>query len=128
MNYEQQAQQFANKHNIKLVINSSSYKKHFADDTDRRYVFNCTLKCKGKRYTFNFGQSIASGNEEPTMYDILTCLEKYEVGTFENFCGDFGYNEDSITALKTYKAVSKEYKSMLRVFGESILEEMQEIQ
>lgn len=128
MNYQQQAQQFAGKHNIKLVINSSEYKKHFADDKECRYVFNCTLKCKGKRYTFNFGQSVASGAEEPTMYDVLTCLQKYEVGTFENFCSDFGYNDDSITALKTYKAVCKEYNSMLRVFGATILEEMQEIQ
>ena len=128
MNYQQQANQFAQKHGIKLVINSSSYKKHFSTDTKYRYVFNCTLKCKRKQYTFDFGQSIASGSEEPTMYDILACLQKYELNTFEDFCSEFGYDEDSRTAERTYKAVCKEYNGMLRVFGDDILEEMQEIQ
>ena len=128
MNYQKEAIEFAKKHGIELVINSSNYKKHFSTDKESRYVFNCTLKCNGKRYTFNFGQSIAAGGEEPNMYDILTCLQKYEVGTFNNFCGDFGYDNDSITAHKIYKAVAKEYRNMLRVFGEDILTDMQEIQ
>jgi hypothetical protein len=83
---------------------------------------------QNRQYTFDFGQSIAAGGEEPTMYDVLTCLQKYDVGTFDNFCGDFGYDNDSIAAHKVYKAVAREYKNMVRVFGETVLEEMQEIQ
>jgi hypothetical protein len=128
MNYQKQAQDFATKHGIELIINSSDYKKHFQDDKEERYVFNCTLIYNRKRFTFNFGQSIQAGGEEPTMYDILTCMQKYEIGTFDNFCGDFGYDNDSIKAHKVYKAVVREYKNMLRVFGETILNEMQEIQ
>lgn len=128
MNYQKQAQDFATKHGIELIINSHEYKKHFQDDKQERYVFNCTLKCNGKRFTFDFGQSIQAGGAEPTMYDVLTCLEKYEVGTFDDFCSNYGYDNDSIKAHKVYKAVAREYKNMLRVFGESILEEMQEIQ
>lgn len=82
---------------------------------------------QNKQYTFNFGQSIASGSNQPTMYDILACLQKYPVGTFNDFCGDFGYDNDSITAHKIYKAVAREYKNMERVFGSQVLEEMQEI-
>ena len=58
MNHEQHAEQFAQKHAIKLKINGSEYKKHFSDDKQARYVFNCTLSRNGKRFTFNFGQSI----------------------------------------------------------------------
>lgn len=128
MNYQKQANEFAAKHGIELFINSSEYKKHFSEDTQERYVFNCTLKCNGKRFTFNFGQSIQAGGEEPTTYDILACMQKYEVGTFDNFCGNYGYHNDSIKAHKVYKAVAREYKNMLRVFGADILEQMQEIQ
>ena len=128
MNYQKQANDFATENGIELVINGYDYKKHFANDKEERYVFNCTLKHKGRRYTFNFGQSISEDCKEPTMYDILTCLEKYEVGTFDDFCSNFGYDNDSIKAHKTYKAVSKEYKNMLRVFGAELLEQMQEIQ
>ncbi len=30
----------------------------------------------------------------PTAYDILACLTKYEVGTFDDFCSNFGYDTD----------------------------------
>ena len=128
MNYQKQALCFAKKHGIKLSINGSEYKKHFADDKQYRHVFKCVLSMQNRQYTFDFGQSIAAGGEEPTMYDVLTCLQKYDVGTFDNFCGDFGYDNDSIAAHKVYKAVAREYKNMVRVFGETVLEEMQEIQ
>lgn len=64
----------------------------------------------------------------PNAYDILTCLQKYDVGTFENFCDEFGYNNDSIKALKTYEAVSKEYKELQTLFNDTELDEMREIQ
>ena len=127
MNYQQQANEFATKNGIKLKINFSKYGKHFADDKESRYIFNCTLIRNRKKYTFNFGQSIAARNEAPTMYDILTCLEKYENANFDDFCSNYGYDNDSIKALKTYKAVSKEYKNVFRLFGD-IMEELQEIQ
>ncbi len=61
----------------------------------------------------------------PDLYSVLACLQKYEVGTFENFCGDFGYDEDSRTAEKTYKAVSKEYDKLCSLFSNEELEILQ---
>ena len=127
MNYEQNAQEFAQKHGIKLVINSVEYRKHFTEDKGPRYVFNCTLMRNKKRYTFDFGQSISSGDTEPTMYDVLSCLHTSEVGTFDEFCGEFGYNNDSRSAERVYKAVCKEYEAVTRLFSD-IIEELQEIQ
>jgi hypothetical protein len=127
MNYQQQANKFATATGTKLKINRSEYGKHFADDKENRYIFNCTLTRNGKRYTFNFGQSIAAGHNEPTMYDILTCLTKYDPENFKFFCSEYGYNEDSIKALKTYKAVQREFKGVNRLFSD-VLEQLQEIQ
>ena len=127
MNYQQQANEFAAKHGVKLIINSSDYGYHFTNDKENRYIFNCTLTRNGKRYTFNFGQSIAAEDTPPTMYDILSCLTKYNPETFEDFCGEYGYNTDSINALNTYKAVKREFNGVNRLFND-ILEELQEIQ
>lgn len=127
MNYQQQANEFATKNGIKLKINRTTYGKHFPEDKESRYIFNCTLSRNGKKYTFNFGQSIAAGNVEPTMYDILTTLTKYDPETFEDFCSEYGYNTDSIKALNTYKAVQREFNGVNRLFND-ILEELQEIQ
>lgn len=66
--------------------------------------------------------------ETPTAYDVLACLQKYDVGTFEDFCGEFGYYTDSKTAEKTYKAVINEYTSVCKLFTDAEIEQLQEIQ
>jgi hypothetical protein len=65
--------------------------------------------------------------EQPRAYDILFCLQKYEVGTFEGFCSEFGYNTDSKKAEKTYKAVKNEYENLERLYSEREFEKMREI-
>jgi len=64
----------------------------------------------------------------PSEYDILACLTKYDPGTFEDFCSEFGYNTDSISAEKTYKAVCDEWLNVSRLFNDSEIELLQEIQ
>ena len=67
-------------------------------------------------------------NAKPNEYDVLSCLQKYDVGTFEDFCSEFGYNEDSRTAKRIYFAVQRDYKNLLRIFNEDQMEELREIQ
>ena len=110
--YENQASDFAKKYGVKILVLGKEYKKHFADDKQKRWVFKLRLTRNIQRYTFEFGQSIAEGEMPPTMYDVLSCLQKNEIGTFQDFCSDFGYNDDSIRAYKTYKAVLKEYNAV----------------
>lgn len=50
------------------------------------------------------------------------------LGTFEEFCSEFDYNEDSIIAMKAYIGVIKEYKDLTRIFTEEQMEELQQIQ
>jgi hypothetical protein len=61
------------------------------------------------------------------MYDILACLTKHNPETFEFFCSEYGYDTDSINALKTYKAVQREFNGVNRLFAD-VLEQLQEIQ
>lgn len=60
--------------------------------------------------------------KEPRLYDIITCLTKYDPGTFEDFCSEFGYDEDSKKAEKIYNAVRDEYLSMCSLFSDEELE------
>jgi hypothetical protein len=123
--YNEAVNILAEKFNIKLKIIDSTYKCMQWDKNQPRYVFKLQLLRGRKSYTFEFGQSIMKGNEEPTLYDVLTCLQKYDVGTFEDFCGMFGYDNDSRTAEKTYKAVVKEFQAMERLFDSEELEVLQ---
>lgn len=63
----------------------------------------------------------------PTAYDVLSCLTKNDPGTFENFCSDFGYDEDSRKAEKTYIAVCEEWKNVCALFSDEEIEQLQEI-
>lgn len=64
----------------------------------------------------------------PTAYDVLACLQKYGVGTFEDFCSEFGYDTDSRNVKKTYKAVVKEYNNVCKLWSDEEIEQLQEIQ
>lgn len=63
----------------------------------------------------------------PTEYDILACITKDDPGTFEGFCADFGYDEDSRTAERIYFACQREYKQLSRLFTSEQMEALAEI-
>lgn len=63
----------------------------------------------------------------PSVYDVLACLQKCDPGTFENFCSDYGYDEDSRTAIRVYLAVQNEYTQLTRLFTPEQMEELAEI-
>jgi hypothetical protein len=106
----------ANKMSLTVVHERTEYKRYFDGDKDYRYVFTCVLRANGKRYTFTFGQSIAKGNTAPTLDDVLSCFTWYDVDSFEDFCGDYGYDSYSRKAYKTHLACEREYKAMCRLF------------
>lgn len=68
----------------------------------------------------------------PTIYDILACLQKYDVGNMDDFMYEFGYEikrtKDMTNFINTYNAVVKEYQDICRCFTEEQIEAMQEIQ
>ena len=63
----------------------------------------------------------------PTAYDVLACLTKNDPGTFEDFCSEFGYDEDSRKAEKIYNAVLDEWKNVCALFTDGEIEQLQEI-
>lgn len=69
---------------------------------------------------------------KPTPYDILACLEKYEVGTMNDFFDEFGYEihsaDDMFSFMNTYNAVVKEYRDLCRIFTPEQMEMLREIE
>ena len=126
MNYQQQATGFATKYCVKLQVLGCEYKPMW-NEKQSRSVFKMRLKRNGKQYTFEFGQSIQAGNTEPALCVIFTCLTKSDPCSFDDFCADYGYDNDSKTAERTYKAVVKEYEAVDRLFSD-VMDELQEIQ
>lgn len=126
MDYRKQATDFCKKHGVKMVVGSADYTHPSWDEKNYHYVFPVTLKKGRRQMTIQFGQSLAAGAEEPSEYDVLACITKYDPGSFEDFCGEFGYDTDSRRAERTWKAVSREWRQVERVFG-GVLDELREI-
>jgi hypothetical protein len=84
-------------------------------------------KYRGKKF-FNYSVIKPRGKrKEPTPYDLLACVQKYDVGTLEDFCSEFGYNTDSKRAEIIYIAVCKEYQKVRKFFTETELTQLHEI-
>lgn len=90
--------------------------------------YHCVSAHYAKQLFNKASTKVLAKRSEPTAYDILTCLTKYDPGNFENFCNEFGYDTDSRKAEKTYKAVCEEYKNVCTVWNDAELEQLQEIQ
>lgn len=64
----------------------------------------------------------------PTPYDILSCIQKYDVGSLEDFCSEMGGDPDSIKFNNIYLAVQKEWADVRRLgFNDHEMELLREI-
>lgn len=154
--YEKQANDFLSKTGTTFTVKLLGNFPYFDDDKESRDVYQVTLTRGKETYSFKFGQSLANSapameekrkkhlerkgrnivfkkfNPElfpkiPTPYDVLSCVQKYDIGTFTDFCNEFGYDTDSRKAEKTYFAVQEEWKGINNLFAD-VMEELQEIQ
>lgn len=124
--YTEIANKFLDDTHTDMVVGEPAYKRHFAGDTQCRYVFPVKFYRRGKMLTVRFGQSIAAGRNEPTAYDVLSCLTKYEPGEYADFCADFGYDPELRATGVVYRAVCREWAGVVRVWGD-VLEQLREI-
>lgn len=149
--YIKQAAEFLQKTHAKMKIEyvGLAVNKEWKEK-EKRCLYEITLTSPRGSMTFNFWDSIRNtkirtmpfeaynvqANKElaakkkaavPSVYDVLACLQKYDPGTFEDFCSDCGYDEDSRTAERIYFAVQKEYTQLARLFTPEQMEELSEI-
>ena len=129
--YDKQAEKFLTETDTEFKAEFVKNGLHFPDDKEPRDIYNITLtrKNKGINWVFKFGQSInnSDGETKPSAYDVLAGLTSSDPETFKDFCDSFGYDEDSIKAEKTYKAVVKEWENVKNLWSEEEREKLQEI-
>ncbi|HUS51178.1 MAG TPA: hypothetical protein VMZ91_13505 [Candidatus Paceibacterota bacterium] len=129
--YDKQANKFLKETNTTFKIRFVKHDKYFPDDKESRDIYRFTLMKNGKTYSGTFGQSIAGSEKKeiPSAYSVLSSLgaDRFE-GSFQEFAGEYGYDEDSMNAYKTYKAVQKQNEGMKNLYSEQELDNLSEIQ
>lgn len=103
------------------IVNSGNYYK---DDRSKGWGLNMVHYTDPGRVPY--GAKI-NKRIPPTAYDALTCLTKYDPGTFEDFCGEFGYDTDSRKAEKSWRLTVDDWRKVKRFFSKEELDELQEI-
>ncbi len=81
--------------------------------------YRCCLKYKGRKMAFDFwcGVGITSGPDKISCLDSLLSDAQAGEQSFDEFCGDFGYDEDSIKARRTWKACQRMAKKVRALLG-----------
>ena len=133
--YEQQAMDFLKDTNTTMKIERIDHRTDGGClNHGIHFDYEITLKRNRKSWQFQFCDSVNAyrKDELPTAYDILSCLQKYEIEEdILDFCAEFGYETDTREerekAKRIHKACLKEYKNVMRLFEDAI-EELAEIQ
>lgn len=145
--YDNQAEQFLTSNGIKFRATLSDSKTPaWSDNGKHGHHYRVTLSkgkagtaehtgnvCSAARLTFDFWGSIADaekGIKTVSPYDVLACIsgDAYCPETFADFCGEYGYESDSIKALQTFRRCSAFAKRLRAFFTKAELEQLQEIQ
>ena len=137
-NYLAQAQNFLRKTGTEMKIKYVRKVNGFPNDPKDHMTRNkyTVIMTRGeKSYDFSFYGSHADylNGKKPTAYDVLACIEKYEypLDPWE-FSREFGYEieceDDYNRVRKIAEACREQYEGLLDLFGEELMEELQEIQ
>jgi hypothetical protein len=131
------ARNFLSETHTDISIKWIDHDYYFKDDEKQRDIYWVKLTkatTKGSEaYSFKFGQSLANSSphpfqrKRPKEYDILACLTATDPGRHEEFCWNYGYDEDSIHGLELYERVYDEFKNLSRLYSSEELAMLDEI-
>ena len=88
---------------------------------DSAHHYKCRLMCGRRGYTLYFSQGSAH-TSEPSVFDVLDCLASDASGyenarSFEEWAEEYGYDTDSRSAEKIWKAVKRGSEQLKRTVG-----------
>ncbi len=87
--------------------------------------FEVTLRLRDDSMMVPFSQGNAH-KLDPTAEDVLGCLASDSAGpdSFEDFCREYGYDEDSRTAERTFNACQKQKSELESFLGAELFGEL----
>ena len=146
--HEAQAAKFLDGHGLKMrAVRHGDKCPPWGRDGGRRFGDECS-ECGGVhgercritiwrdgvsgRLSFDYWTSHndARTHKTPTAYDVLSCIsgDVYTPATFADFCGEYGYEEDSRSAFAAFKRCDRFARRARAFFTEAEQAELVEIQ
>jgi hypothetical protein len=122
-------EQFAKKHGVEFSFQHKG-KRPMPDSKFKSMqdCYSCTLSVGMCSYDFPFYKGEGLKGEPPTAAETLYCLASDAHGTrdtsFEDWCREYGYDDDSRKAEATFDACCEVYTELEKLFGSEVLEEL----
>lgn len=119
---------FIERNGLAMRATPTDHNPHRAPDDKWAHTashYRCTIRTPLSRRMVVYYSMGTAHTEPPTLADVLDCLASDASGlggTFEEWCGDYGYDADSIRAFKTYHAVKRQTAALKRVLGDAEFE------
>jgi hypothetical protein len=122
---------FIAKHGITMFVESVDSVPHRDMDEDWNRTANhwrCLVRKGQSRMTIYFSQGSAYVNP-PTLADVLNSVALdsagfENAGDFREWAGEYGYDSDSIKALKTFKQVKRQAEKAKALLGDDAYREL----
>ena len=115
----QTLKQFIKDNNITMTVKKIDERKDIKWNNANH--FKCTLKNGNYSISVNYSQGYGI-KDNPEINSVLDALRTDFIDdlSFQDFCLDFGYPTDSISALKTYKACLRNTEKVKKLFNGSL--------
>jgi hypothetical protein len=133
--FDIQAETFLAKNNLAITITYlDNHPPRWDSDNYDHNRYRVTLRRKDAdkaRFVFFFWDSLANSNKgvKPSAYDVLAAIssELTLYDSFADFCGEFGYDQDSIKASQIWKAYDRQSRKLNDFLTETEKQELEEI-
>lgn len=134
--YTKQAADFLKKAGARMTISYAETVTGFPFSKGDHHEHNkyiVRINRAGKSYSFPFYDSAVNtwSGKRPTAYDVLACVQSYNPGDFWDFVDEYGYEvhgrEDYERTHQVWGECWKQYKKLRRIFGDELMEDLQEI-
>jgi hypothetical protein len=115
------ARQFAEDNRVRLACEWADANPHM-DGSDRMDNWRCKLRCGRRAMTVYFSKGFGHNGKEPDVAEVLDCLASdaasvENAGSFEDWCGEYGYDTDSRKAEATYRLIEKQAAKLKALLG-----------
>jgi hypothetical protein len=95
------------------------------------YHFALTIKRGTNSMECEYSMGKAHGGRNPEIVEVLECLltdtDSVDGRTFEEFCDDMGYDEDSRKAFATFELIQKQAEQLAPFFTKQDRADLQEV-
>lgn len=121
--------QFVNRHNVRIVstLRTPTAEERAAHGRDHGFTaWTVTIKLGRRQLTTPY--TMGSGCDgEPDIEDVLDCLISDTAGldSFEEWCGDYGYDTDSRTGERLYNTLVLQAKNLRRFLSDDQYAELE---